>query len=762
LNSIRKTAEKFIFACIIISCIIIPLDYLIPKYRSFWIKCEVFFAVIFTIEYFIRWYFSENKIKYPLTFFAVIDLLAILPSLLLLSNNFMLLRLFRIARFLRLLKLIRYNHYLYNSFNNIRNWFSGFRDEYQLDNLFNLFVLCILALVVGANLVYFTETEFASGTTPYTDYWKSYWHMVIVLISGIEDKEPASLPGKIEVTILLIAGVCVVGMITAEMVSILVRKFNRKGKAVLKPVNLRMENHIVILGYNSHLDYIIRQIYTAFRGRYYILCVFKNSDELMVSVPHIYKKVLVVKGKPLHPDILKHADIKRARSIIALSEETDLVSDNKTLMKAIAVNSVNPDVPVTIQLQNPESVKYNNVIKNADFVVSSSYMEKLISQGVLNPGVTEIYRSIMTFSPDSSEFYNIEISSQFCPETFNQAQKYFLENDESIIPAGVYRYCADTKKYKCKINPIAFKNECINGDFVLNPGDFLMVIAYFNPFFDRSRKKRKLKRPKKRDKTVRSYDISKNSSFKDLRNNSVVICNANKNLKNIVNELVYNSRNKKYEITIIIPDKEFWLENKDFHPDPAVSEYNFVYGDPGDPETLKNLNVQNFGAAVILADPRHGDVADAASTLVAMEIERLNPEIHTVMELINSVNREYINFDIINEVVCLGDITEKLIAQSCYHPGSMDVFDELLSSEKGTPQIFLPKIPYFLKNRTYKEIYTLMIENKKPYIPIGFVRGDEYFINPVFEKNDDLPVLSGENDRLIVIAYELRPDDFNI
>ncbi|MGM0418912.1 MAG: TrkA-related ion transporter [Thermodesulfobacteriota bacterium] len=762
MDSIRKAAEKFIFACIIISCIIIPLDYLIPEYRSFWIGCEVFFAVIFTFEYLIRWYFSENKIKYPLTFFAVIDLLAILPSLLLLSNNFMLLRLFRIARFLRLLKLIRYNQYLYNSFNNIRNWFSGFRDEYQLDNLFNLFVLCILALVVGANLVYFTETEFASGTTPYTDYWKSYWHMVIVLISGIEDKEPASLLGKIEVTILLIAGVCVVGMITAEMVSILVRKFNRKGKAALKPVNLRMENHIVILGYNSHLDYIIRQIYTAFNGRYYILCVFKEADEFMVSVPHIYKKVLVLKGRPIHPDVLKYADITTARSIIALSEETDLVSDNKTLMKAIAVNSVNPDVPVTIQLQKPESIKYKNVIKNADFVVSSSYMEKLISQGILNPGVTEIYRSIMTFSSDSSEFYTIEISSQFNPETFNQAQKYFLENNESVIPVGVYRYCSDTKKYKCSINPLAFKNNCTDGDFVLNPGDFLMVIAYSMPLIDKKRKKRKFKLAKKTHKIARSYDLSCNSSFKDLRNNSVVICNANKNLKNIVNELINNSRNKKYEITIIIPDKEFWLENKNLHPDLEVDQYNVVYGDPGDPETLKNLNVHNFGAAVILADPRHGDLADAASTLVAMEIERLNPEIHTVMELINSVNREYIDFSIINEVVCLGDITEKLIAQSCYHPGSMDVFDELLSSEQGTPQVFLPKIPYFLKNKTYKDIYTLMVKHKKPFIPAGFVRDDEYFINPVFETSDDLPVLSGENDRLIVIAYELNPDDFNI
>jgi voltage-gated potassium channel len=736
-----------------------------PAYRSLWIKIEICFALLFSVEYIVRWVFSENKIKYPFTFYAVIDLLAILPSLLLISTNFMMFRLFRMARLLRLLRLIRYNDYLYNYFNNLKNKISALRDEYQLDNLYNLFVISVIALIAGANLVYFIEVEFADISGPFSDYWKSYWHMIIVLISGIEDKEPVSLGGKAVVTVFLIAGICVVGMVTAEIVSILVRKFNRKGKIRLKPLNSKMENHIVILGYNKHLDYVVRQLYNAFGGRYYILAVCANAEELMISIPFVYKRVVALKGEPLNPEILKKADILQAKRVIVLSQNKDskniASSDHNCLMKAIAVNAVNKKVPVTVQLNLLESLKFAKVMDNTDFIVSSVYSEKLISQGVLNPGVTEIYRSLMTFSSDSCEFYKIKLPEYLGKMSFSEAQKYFFHENKKIIPVGLYKYNFNKKKYELLINPFgaaAYENSLIESY------DYLVVIAYEEPGFnlDKTHNK-KFKGTKLKyfsnNKFTCVDDFCSNSSFKDLDNNNIIICNVNSNLKNIAHELLFGSRKKDFKVSIIIQGKNPEKENPDLY---SLNHENlsFIHGDPSDIEVLEKAGVKNCGAAIILADPNYGDYADAPSALTAMEIERINPSIHTVMELIDSSNREYIDFNIINEAVCLGDITEKLIAQNSFNPGVIEIFDNLLTSGKGTPEIFLPEIPDNLINKSFYEIYRISINKKTPFIIIGYIQNNHYHINPGFD-GLELEKINAKDSRLIVIAHDYDSINFD-
>ena len=49
-------------------------------------------------------------------------------------------------------------------------------------------------------------------------------------MSGIEDKEPISLLGRIEVTAMMVVGIVIVGMLTGEIVAILVKKAQRVGK----------------------------------------------------------------------------------------------------------------------------------------------------------------------------------------------------------------------------------------------------------------------------------------------------------------------------------------------------------------------------------------------------------------------------------------------------------------------------------------------------------------------------------------------------
>jgi len=498
-SALATTLELFIVACIFLSLVLIPLEILFPEKHLFFWRMELVFTAIFVVEYVVRWGLAEKRLIYPFTRYAIIDLLAIAPTLLMvLAEHFTLfsvarsVRLLRVVRFLRLLrflKFLRYGYLLYRFALHLRIRFSTLRDQIQANQLEKIFLYAFLTWVIGANSLYLTETHFTVGEGAYTGYWESYWHIIIVLFSGIEDKEPLSLPGRIEVTILLIMGICFAGVITGEIVSILVRKIQRLGKITLKPRESRLEHHIIILGHNKHFKNIVRQVHAAMGGRHYILVVSRNADSLEKEDEDVYKRVMALKGNPLDPAILERMDLDSASRVIVLSssmrmEDNPRDIDNRSLLKVIAVYGRNSTVPMVAELQTEEALAAAGVLDGVEFLVSRHFGERLASQAVLNPGVTTIYDSLMTFSDDSSEFYTVPVPSYLVGKTFRDAQLHFLDDDdEAIIPVGIDRSdeaCPNTRFTLC---PQAGQAGLSSGEMVFKEGDCLVVIAYEQPRF---------------------------------------------------------------------------------------------------------------------------------------------------------------------------------------------------------------------------------------------------------------------------------------
>ncbi|MBN2693024.1 NAD-binding protein [bacterium] len=248
----------------------------------------------------------------------------------------------------------------------------------------------------------------------------------------------------------------------------------------------------------------------------------------------------------------------------------------------------------------------------------------------------------------------------------------------------------------------------------------------------------------------------------------IIICNCNEKVKNIIEE-IHSSGD--IVVVLIVQKKELWENNSGWHP----IKYNknsffIIFGSPFNSDVLQSVAIESAKAAIILSDPLEGEHADAISTLVALNIEYKNPRVHTVMELLHSINREHLNRMNVDEVVCLGDISEKLIAQSCISPGIKNIFKNLMSASKDTPQIFVPEITDNLLGLSYKELAKSIIEKKYPYIIIGFI----YFrmvnsskigkflsidpkiivMNPIKEQKN---YQFKKGDKLILIAHK-KPD----
>lgn len=208
----------------------------------------------------------------------------------------------------------------------------------------------------------------------------------------------------------------------------------------------------------------------------------------------------------------------------------------------------------------------------------------------------------------------------------------------------------------------------------------------------------------------------------------VVICNASDKVRRIVEELHAAIVKPRPDVVLVLQEEAMWNENPQWHPDetnPFTREHFFVLdccdGDRiGD--RLRRVNIGAARAAVILADPRQGTLADARSTLVAVSIEHENPQVHTVMELISSVNRAHLRATDVNEVVCQGEIAERLISQSCITPGVKNIFQSLLTNAPGTNNIYISPVPEAAHGVTYRELSRQLILSDAPVILYGFIR----------------------------------------
>jgi voltage-gated potassium channel len=104
---------EFVFQILIllslISFAIETLPHLQPSTRLWLYRFEVFSVTVFTLEYVLRWLGAVPRRSYILSFYGIVDLVAILPFYLTTGLDLRSLRAFRMLRLIGLFKLVRYS-----------------------------------------------------------------------------------------------------------------------------------------------------------------------------------------------------------------------------------------------------------------------------------------------------------------------------------------------------------------------------------------------------------------------------------------------------------------------------------------------------------------------------------------------------------------------------------------------------------------------------------------------------------------------------
>ncbi len=211
-----KAFDIALLVAIILSVVAVCLESvkgIKADYGDILLRAEWVFTILFTAEYLLRLATARRPARYARSFFGVVDLLSILPTYISVlvpgAQSLIIIRVLRLVRVFRVFKLARFvgeSEVLVEAMHASREKIIVF-----------LVGVTSLTVVVGS-LMYLIEGE-ESGFTSIPQ--GIYWAIVTMTTVGYGSIEPATAPGRILASIVMIMGYGIIavptGIVTAEL-----------------------------------------------------------------------------------------------------------------------------------------------------------------------------------------------------------------------------------------------------------------------------------------------------------------------------------------------------------------------------------------------------------------------------------------------------------------------------------------------------------------------------------------------------------------
>jgi voltage-gated potassium channel len=215
-----KTFDIILIIIILFSVGVVMLESIPGRSVLFYHRLNVMEWIVtyaFLVEYIIRLWVVRRPHKYALSFYGIIDFLAILPLFVGLvfggTHMLVVLRALRLLRIFRILKLTRY-------INEASHLYVALKGSKRKIGIF-LFAVIILVIIFGT-LMYIIESGINNdfGSIPKSIYWA----IVTLTTVGYGDISPVTPLGQFFAGVIMILGYAIIAVPTGIVTSELTRK----------------------------------------------------------------------------------------------------------------------------------------------------------------------------------------------------------------------------------------------------------------------------------------------------------------------------------------------------------------------------------------------------------------------------------------------------------------------------------------------------------------------------------------------------------
>lgn len=140
------------------------------------------------------------------------------------------------------------------------------------------------------------------------------------------------------------------------------------------------------------------------------------------------------------------------------------------------------------------------------------------------------------------------------------------------------------------------------------------------------------------------------------------------------------------EILCYTPDcRIVIIDESGQHPLEQMEQVHFISGDASSDDILLKAKIQTARAAIVFGDTRidEASLTDGKTLLIASSIERIAPQVHTTVEIMQEKNIQNFKHVHVNEFVLSHDAISRLAVRSALQEGNSEVITQLLSRQHG-------------------------------------------------------------------------------
>ncbi|MCK5872939.1 MAG: potassium channel protein [Methylococcales bacterium] len=405
-----------------------------------------------------------KKLEYIFSFFAIIDLLAILPS-------YRPLRILRVLLIFRLFKLFRYS-------NSIKVFSDILRSK-----RFELITLAILMgflVFISSTAIYLFENDTSGGNIG--DLFDAfYWSIVTLSTVGYGDITPQTIGGRLVTITLILTGLGVLSFFT----SIIVAAFNDKMYILRENRTYaelsRYQDFVIICGFGRVGQEVAKQFD---KDKQPFIVIDKDKDTIFLAKKKHY---LSIHDDASKNTVLINAGINRGAKAILCTTGDDVTNVYITLTSRY----LNADVNIVSRANRQDNVKKlyqagaNNVILPFEIagLLAAEYVGQPVAFEVIS-GILQEQKEIV--------METLRVQSHSFLEKMTIGDIDFKKRKLTLIGVisrhTIHQKCRN--RYEVKNDPFYFNPE---SDFELQTDDILVVlgreysIEYFQDQIKKSR-----------------------------------------------------------------------------------------------------------------------------------------------------------------------------------------------------------------------------------------------------------------------------------
>ncbi|MCK5266755.1 MAG: hypothetical protein KAR07_01185 [Spirochaetes bacterium] len=170
----------------------------------------------------------------------------------------------------------------------------------------------------------------------------------------------------------------------------------------------------------------------------------------------------------------------------------------------------------------------------------------------------------------------------------------------------------------------------------------------------------------------------------DFRNH-VIVCGNLVDIENFFYQFFHpDHESLTTKVVFLMPDEppnnfNNFLENKTYK-----NKVKYIIGSPMNVKDLEKSNAAFAKSAFILANrfASNQNEDDSKTILRTLAIEAYNSNIETYVQLLNQKNKKHLKAAGVDNFICIDELSQNLLAQSCLNPGLSTLVQNLVNSEE--------------------------------------------------------------------------------